>query len=521
MSGADQAIIKAIPGNAVCADCGQKSPDWASVSFGTLFCLECSGVHRSLGVHISFVRSVAMDSWTEKQLSLMKNGGNKKCNDYLKSKGIDPRTPVKAKYENDIAQLYKEKLKARVEGRPEPTSLPPPRNKRAAAPASAPANMGGLGSGGGAQTGSNDPNGMERMRGETDQQYIARQTRLREEARARMQAKFGNNGGRMGGVGSSMQGIGSNPNYNPGSGYGGNYGIGAPDMDNVINSVSGAFSTGLSFVSSAVNDPANRATVSQLTSTATSYGGNLASTATSVGGSFWNSLKSTVGEVASVVSQPDGNDGLAALQRDIQSHKPTTSKYSGFGSSNTPNMNPSSSSMFDNFGSNSSAMGSMSNPTPINGAVTPPPSGGASLQEAPGLPGEDRNGMERLTGESDEQYVLRQTRLRDEAKARMAAKFGGGGLSSAGPSSSSYTPSAPRPTSAPSSGNGFGSMAPAPAAATSSFPTGMTLGTDRTTPVKAPSSLGNPSINSFSRPKKLSTPKKAMGSDDFFANFGA
>ena len=158
-----------------------------------------------------------MDSWTDKQMKLMKAGGNKKCNDYLKSKGIAPNTPVKAKYESDVAQLYKECLKARVEGRPEPTSLPPPKNKRAAAPASA--NMGGLG-----PKGSTDPNGLERMTGETEQQYIARQTRLRAEAKARMQAKFGN-GGKMGGVGSSsMQGIGSNPNYNPHSGYGGGYG---------------------------------------------------------------------------------------------------------------------------------------------------------------------------------------------------------------------------------------------------------------------------------------------------------
>jgi len=510
MSRADQAIVRVIPGNNQCADCGQKNPQWASVSFGNVFCLDCSGIHRSLGVHISFVRSIAMDSWTEKQMALMKNGGNKKCNDYLKSKGISPDTPVKAKYESDVAQLYKEILKARVEGRPEPTSLPPLRNKRATAPSSA-----GIGSGGGGgQMGSNDPNGLERLRGETDQQYIARQTRLKAEAKARMQTKFGNNGGRMGGVGSSsMQGIGSNSNYNP---NGGGYGIAAPDMDNVISSVSGVFSSGLSMVSSAVNDQSTRDSVSNLANTATSVGGSFASTATSVGGSFWNSLKTTVGDVATAVSKPDGADGLAALNRDVQSQMPMKSKYSGFGSTDTTSMNPSSSSMFDNFGSNSIGMGGISQQQPRRGADTPPTSAGGALQEAPGLPGEDKNGMERLTGETDEQYVMRQTRLRDEAKARMAAKFGGGGMSSAGPSSSTY-----RPTSAPSSGNSFGSMTSAPAPATSSFSTGMTLGAKRPTPVKAPSSAGNPANNNFGLSTKLTPPRKSSKDADFFANFGA
>ena len=455
-----------------------------------------------------------MDSWTEKQLKTMKMGGNDKLNDYLKSKGIDPRTPIKAKYESDHAQLYKEILKARVEGRPEPTSLPPPKNKRAAAPSS-----------GGAPMGSSDANGLERLTGESEQQYIARQTRLRAEAKARMAAKFGNNGGRMGGVGSSsMQGIGSNPNYNPNGGYGGGgggYGIGAPDMDNVMSSVSGAFSSGLSLASSglsmassAVNDQSTRASVSQF-----------ASSATSVGGSFWNSLKSTVGDVATAVTQPDASDGLASLQRNIQSHKPTTSKYSGFGSTNTSgSVNPSSSSMFDNFGSsnNSGSIGSgmgggMTQQQPMEGATaTPPTSGGGALEEAPGMPGEDRNGMERLTGETDEQYILRQTRLRDEAKARMAAKFGGGGMSSAGPSSSTYTPAASRPASAPSTGNAYGGMSMSPAPVTSNFPTGMSLGggavaAKRPTPAKAPSSFGS-----------LNTPnKKPPASEDFFANFGA
>ncbi len=392
----------------------------------------------------------------------MKEGGNEKCNNYLKSKGIPPTTKIKEKYESEHAQLYKEKLKARVEGRPEPTSLPPPRNKRATGPSSG--NMSGFGSssGSGGSMGSTDPNGLERMVGETDQQYIARQTRLKAEAKARMQAKFGN-GGRMGGVGSSMQGIGSNSGYNPATGsYGSGGGYG--DMGNMVGNLTGAFSSGLSMVSSAVTDDSTRASVSNLANTATAYGGSLASTGLSVGGSFWNTLKSTAGNVATAVTTNEP-DGLAALQRDVKTHMPSTSKYSGFGSTNTatPQKPPSSSSgsFFDSFGT--TPQQPMTSFPRV--AATPPPSGGLSVQEAPGLPHEDRNGMERLTGETDEQYVVRQTRLREEAKARMAAKFGNGGLSGAGPSSSSYSSSSSS-SYKPAMGNGFGSTGPSSGGAT-------------------------------------------------------
>lgn len=47
-------------GNRVCFECQAPSPQWASVSLATYICLACSGVHRSLGVHISFVRSLTM-----------------------------------------------------------------------------------------------------------------------------------------------------------------------------------------------------------------------------------------------------------------------------------------------------------------------------------------------------------------------------------------------------------------------------------------------------------------------------
>lgn len=68
--------------NLVCADCGTANPDWASINLGTVFCIECSGVHRSLGVHISKVRSMTLDEWTPSLLSLIKNIGSAKSNTF-------------------------------------------------------------------------------------------------------------------------------------------------------------------------------------------------------------------------------------------------------------------------------------------------------------------------------------------------------------------------------------------------------------------------------------------------------
>jgi ADP-ribosylation factor GTPase-activating protein 1 len=60
--------IRTFSGNQKCCDCTSIDTDWASVSHGTLICLDCAGKHRSLGVHVSFVRSITMDTWSTQQV---------------------------------------------------------------------------------------------------------------------------------------------------------------------------------------------------------------------------------------------------------------------------------------------------------------------------------------------------------------------------------------------------------------------------------------------------------------------
>uniref|UniRef100_A0A8C8GGL8 ArfGAP with SH3 domain, ankyrin repeat and PH domain 1b n=1 Tax=Oncorhynchus tshawytscha TaxID=74940 RepID=A0A8C8GGL8_ONCTS len=72
-----------IPGNEVCCDCGATDPKWLSTNLGILTCIECSGIHREMGVHISRIQSMELDKLGTSELLLAKNVGNSSFNEIM------------------------------------------------------------------------------------------------------------------------------------------------------------------------------------------------------------------------------------------------------------------------------------------------------------------------------------------------------------------------------------------------------------------------------------------------------
>jgi ADP-ribosylation factor GTPase-activating protein 1 len=106
--------------NNICFECHATSSQWASVNNGIFLCLNCSGLHRGFGVNVSFVRSINMDSWSDLQLALMRNGGNARLREFFENYNIPKDGPIDFKYRTKAGQYYREMLKALAEGNPTP-----------------------------------------------------------------------------------------------------------------------------------------------------------------------------------------------------------------------------------------------------------------------------------------------------------------------------------------------------------------------------------------------------------------
>ncbi|KAG6040213.1 hypothetical protein E4U41_001239 [Claviceps citrina] len=123
----NQATIKSLlklEPNKVCADCKRnKHPRWASWNLGIFICIRCSGIHRGMGTHISRVKSVDLDSWTDEQLQSVLKWGNARANKYWEAKLAPGHAPSESKIENFIRTKYELKRWVMDGPKPDPATL--------------------------------------------------------------------------------------------------------------------------------------------------------------------------------------------------------------------------------------------------------------------------------------------------------------------------------------------------------------------------------------------------------------
>ncbi|KAL1596824.1 ARF GAP with effector function(s) [Nothophoma quercina] len=113
-----------LEGNKTCSDCKRnKHPRWASWNLGVFICIRCSGIHRGMGTHISKVKSVDLDTWTDEQLQSVLKWGNARANKYWEAKLAPGHVPSEAKIENFIRTKYESKRWVMDGPMPDPSTL--------------------------------------------------------------------------------------------------------------------------------------------------------------------------------------------------------------------------------------------------------------------------------------------------------------------------------------------------------------------------------------------------------------
>ena len=110
-----RSLLRSLPGNHACMDCGAPNPEWASVTYGCLICMQCSGRHRSFGVQTSFVRSVDMDDWTADQVLAMLEGGNEQLQTFFDRHHMGRTSSVAStRYHTKASLFYRTHLSKHV-----------------------------------------------------------------------------------------------------------------------------------------------------------------------------------------------------------------------------------------------------------------------------------------------------------------------------------------------------------------------------------------------------------------------
>ncbi|XP_037554541.2 stromal membrane-associated protein 1-like [Dermacentor silvarum] len=112
--------------NKYCVDCDAKGPRWASWNLGMFLCIRCAGIHRNLGVHISRVKSVNLDTWTPEQVACLQQMGNSKGRAVYEANLPDNfrRPQTDSSLEAFIRSKYEQKKYIAKEWVPPP--MPPP-----------------------------------------------------------------------------------------------------------------------------------------------------------------------------------------------------------------------------------------------------------------------------------------------------------------------------------------------------------------------------------------------------------